>query len=300
VSDAASLSETGPPPVTPIDGRREPRFLRRAGYRHGRRAGAALLFLVAFVLAGVAVGTPWWTESVSGHGATISQSFFPGTEVLLTCVQSNAGPGVCGNTNTVDTTYQATGYNATGAIYAGIEYLLAGALAVALAAAVLGLLGAFGLNFGRRQLTLTLLLGILAFVLLLAAPTWAAAGQPAALQADGATGHGQPAGPTSSFWGANTTGGVSWTWGADVGWYCAVGAAALLLVGLLLLLDSRRDPYTYREIARAMAPVPATTPAPGDDVYGAAAAATSVPCLVCGSNNPADAWVCWKCQRPLR
>jgi hypothetical protein len=307
VAGAPTLTES--PEDSPPARSDGPRFRRPRGYRHGRRTAASALFLVALVLAGVAIGTAWWTETATYGDTTQSFSFYPGAQVTLT--QSCDGPQPSHScSQALSTSYDALKLTNTGALYATVEVLVLGALGATLLATFLGFLGAFGLNFGRTQLSLTLLLALLAFALLLAAPVWAAAGQPAALQSDttalGSTGVGGPG--DSSFWGTNSSGVTTFTWGAAAGWYSAVAAAGLLLLGSILLVSSRRDAYTSDEIGLGFVPSePIEAVAPEGPVeYDAAGTPwMQTPpsvgtCPACGSNNRADAWVCWKCQRPLR
>jgi hypothetical protein len=286
------------------------RFRRPRGYRHGRRTAAGLLFLIGFVLAGVSLATAWWSLTESGGGTTVSVSFYPGSDYVQSCGYSGGGPSnPCGSNSTETHPYTATRLNHTAQLYGTVQDLLAGGVVFALSASIVGLLGAYGLSFGRGQLLLTLLLGVIALVLVLAAPAWAALGGPGALGQDIQTGSSSPPPYATTFWGTNSSGSVSSTWGPGAGWFAAVAGSALLLVGLGLLLTSRRDPYSTAELRELRTPAradAATPPAAPQLTYyeappvGGAVVATHAVCPACGSTNSAAAWVCWKCQRPLR
>jgi hypothetical protein len=143
------------------------------------------------------------------------------------------------------------GLNEVGQLY---EAVLGLGLCAAIAAFVgmaLGYAGAFGVFRSRSILTLTLSLTLVSFLLAVMLPVLVALAQPPALSADSSSLGSSCAGGSnacSSFWGSSTVNGTTISWGADVGWYLALAAAVLLLVGLIQLLSSRRQPFTRDEI----------------------------------------------------
>jgi hypothetical protein len=306
------LSPRSAPDVTASLASPRPGVRRRPGYQHRRRLLAAILLLVGFGLTAVALETPWWSDTASMSGITLRFSFYPGATFAASCSGASvSGVSSCGDVSSVDETYASAGLWTVGALYAAVQWLLAAAVVLAVTAAVMGFLGAFGLNFGRMQLTLTGVLTLGALILLLTAPLWTMVAQPAALVADqatltqGAAGGGTVAG---TFWGSNTTAGRNETWGPNVGWYIGFSGAGPLLVALVLLLGSRRDPYTTRELGAVRGGPPGETErssAGTVDDYAAESPVPSAPptgtaCPSCRSDNPSGVWVCWKCQRPLR
>ncbi len=91
-------------------------------------------------------------------------------------------------------------------------------------------------------------LGISSSLLIAAAPLYVMAALPWALIQDGATPLPQPFG----FWGSATMGGtplyhVAYSWGAGWGWYIAVVAALLLLIGTVLVVRGQRPTGTPAE-----------------------------------------------------
>ncbi|MFZ0892756.1 MAG: hypothetical protein WB778_00880 [Thermoplasmata archaeon] len=212
---------------------------RGLGFNGGRRRrwGAALVLAgVILLIASLFVG--WWSLEVSGFGITET--------LVLGFPVPNGGNGVsfeCGGNLSqfiqhcpASETYSNASLNATGTLYTAIQFLVFGGVVLGLLGGVLALrTGAVG---PRRKLTIVLV--TLALALSLAAPAALALAQPAAMHADypkGTVGSNGTS-PTNSFWGTNSTDGIAYDWGASVGWYVALGAFLLILVGLFLI--SRR------------------------------------------------------------
>lgn len=305
-----------------------PRFKRRPGYRNRKRLLGAVILTLGFIFVVIALAAPWWTISVDNHskGFTDVIYFFPGTGVSATCSGTCTGGEPSGSS-----TYSATIPPLTnvGNLYGGVQGLMIGALLLSLVVASLAFLGAYGLNFGRMQLTLTILLGFLALALALGASIWAAAAQPGAMSADKFpfcfTGGSSV---TNSFWGSQSgtcpNGAViDYSWAAGAGWYSAMIGFAFLWAGTVWLLLGRKEPYSAAELG-VYPLTPSIPPAPGPYVvappwvspppgpapgYGSPVApppppppATTwgVPCPTCGATNPMGVPICWRCQRALR
>lgn len=309
----------------PVPAYRPPTFRRTPGYRHTKRLAASFFLIFGFILLAIALGVAWWSWSLSVGGSSLTYSFLPGSSLSATCSGSICSSGVYA-TGTV--TYAAAALGNVGTIYTGAEGLIAGGMVLGLIAAVFALLGGYGLNFGRSQLTLTVLLALIAFILTVAAVAWVTAGQPGAIPSDMGRYYSCLTGPnpSSSFWGSCSSSyegtPYSISWGADAGWYCAVVGMVLLLVGTVLLIVTRKEPYTANEIAMVPPPTLAAPPpgpyvtAPGLIPPPAAAPTTAyppppppppsppaagpwVPCPTCNAMNQVGSSTCWQCHRPL-
>jgi hypothetical protein len=221
------------------------------------RLSASTLLLIASILLAVSMGVAWWGASVSGGGNAVTLGFLPGSSYT----------GTSGST-TATTTYTSANLIHVGQLYEAILGVGLLAALTGFAGMVLGYLGAFGLFKSRAFLKITLLLTIIPFVGAALLPGLVALGQPAAFNADGASGFagggagcGPSPNPCTSFWGSISAGGTTASWGADVGWYLSLAAAVLLFVALLQLVLTRRQPYTRDEIW-STTPHPAPVPAP--------------------------------------
>jgi hypothetical protein len=190
----------------------------------------------------VALGTSWWGVSITVSDYSISSNVFAGGTVTTT---DTCSISYCGGLS-ASSTASCSSSNSTSpfcTLYTDVGYLVAVALILALLAGVFGMLGAFGLNFGRAQLLLTILFGFVAFALLIAAVAWTAAGTGQAITNGCSTAC--PYGTsTMYFWG--DLGAASW--GAGAGWYIAVVAFILILIGAAQYASTRSQPYTAREL----------------------------------------------------
>jgi ribosomal protein L40E len=225
---------TSSPPLIPGFAR-EPMFKRIPRYWDRKRTVAAVFLLLAFILIAVAAGTAWWGASYSGSSGGFSYSgstsIFPGG----TCTASGIGGGACALPVALSN------------LYGSIGGLMDTAVALALIAMLFGFLGAFGLNFGRWQLFLTLILPGIVFLLIIAAVVAAVADSPSA------AGNGLP-----GFWGSTTHDGITEMWGAGVGWYLGIVSIPFLAIGSLMYFRTWKQPYTALELGwnPGMAPQP--------------------------------------------
>jgi hypothetical protein len=261
-----------------------------------------VFLLLGFIFVAIALGTSWWGSSSNAGSANIY-------------------PGGATDCSFGGTSAPCTLPSALVSLYGSIGALVATALALTIVGAIFAFLGAFALNFGRWQLLLTFILPGVGFLLILAAVIVAPVSSPSA------AGNLLPAG--SGFWGSSSAGGVTTTWGAGAGWYVAIVSLFFLTVGALLYFQTRREPYTARELGwtPAMVPPPGTPTAgtmwaanappqwspPPSGAYTPPAAPTYTPpiqptsaptsqaiqCRNCGMMNPPGATVCGRCQARL-
>lgn len=297
------------PPAKPVY------FKRMSGYRDQKRTVAAAVLAAGFVLAAVALGTAWWSISTSyTYDGTTTTGIF----------NMYAG-GTCSSTSSASSPTPPCTVNGTlASLYSSIGTLVGVALALALVAAAFGFLGAFGLNFGRIQLTLTILFALIPFLLLIAAAGWAVGSTPSAASL--------PSG--DYFWGSTSASGYTTTWGAGAGWYVAIVAALVLIVGMAMYAGTRTQPYTALELGYrppvlppspgvatwpggsgvppppppggypgpAYPPPPPPPPPPPASSYpspASPAAPAAFACPTCQAMNQSGAKACWRCGAPL-
>ncbi|HUZ80276.1 MAG TPA: hypothetical protein VMV28_06650 [Thermoplasmata archaeon] len=284
-----------------------PSARRPPGYRHRRRTTAAVLLALGFILSAIALGTGWW--SVSGGGVNIY--YTPGNS--FSC--SGAG---CPTT----LTYSVISSQMAN-LYSAIDYMIIVVVILAIIATAFAFLGAYGVTFGRGQLSLIVLLSVVAGVLSVAPVIYAALGQPAAFQAANGGCNG-PSYCTSFFYGSYGTGASTFSYGPFVGWYAALVGFVFLIAGGALYSRTRTEPFTMDELAAsAQLPVPGMVPgAPGGASPWAQPPAPAWPpppptpqpgwppvqqgsappitCPRCGMTNASTATSCWRCQSPLR
>lgn len=243
-------------PVSPV----------RTSSASGKRLTAATLILVAAILLAVSMGLSWWGATITGNGESISLYFNPGSSYSGS---GNTGAGFFSGS----ATYASAGLGHVGQLYNalfGVGLLAAIAGFAAMGLAFVGALGGFR---SRTFLRVTLVLLAVTFVAAAFLPAVVAVSQPAAFSADGAagfpgTGSGCGAGenPCNSFWGSVSANGTTASWGADVGWYLGLAAATILFVALIMLLSTRRQPYTRDELWAAYSPTIVPGAYPGGQV----------------------------------
>ncbi len=291
---AAQSPPVASPWSSPRPRSKEVYFKRPPGYRDHRRTVASAILAAGFVLAAVALGLGWWTVSASTPGLSYSWSVLPGGSVGVSCSGSST-------TCSYLSAFSVAG-SPLGSLYVDIGDLVAAAVVLALVATVLGFLGAYGMNFGRPQMTLILLFGVLSFVLLIAAVAWAAAGTGSAASSGSSGAYGSG---TVYFWGVNGTA----SWGAGAGWYVAVVAFILLLVGARRYASTRKEAFTALELGYRPPATEPSVPSPWPTAAGAApwsgggpgtatpasAGSSSFSCPQCRAFNQTGAVNCWHC-----
>jgi hypothetical protein len=187
------------------------------------------LALVGGVLALTSAFFAWW--SISGGGATIS--FFPGSS-------ATASFGGVSMTQT----YASVGLGQVGGLYEAIFALAIVGGILAIVAGIVGMAGGAG-RIGTKRIGTGKGLVIAAIVLIVVAVALGPAMQPWALnQGNGHSttcGSGNGTTPCSAYWGSQTNGGVTATWGAAAGWYLALVGLILGIVGLVLWWSARKN-----------------------------------------------------------
>ncbi len=207
----------------------------------GARLTASTLLLFAAILLAASMALSWWGASASGGGHATVLGFLPGADYRAQTGSNLSYPS-----------YVSAGLVHVGQLYEAVLAVGVVATVAGFVAMLLSYLGALNAFKTRRFQPITFLFGFIAFVGAAALPAAVAGGQPGAFNADstsgfGGAGCGASPNPCTSFWNSISTGGVTVSWGADVGWYLSVIAAVLLLVGLLILWNKRKMPYTRDE-----------------------------------------------------
>jgi hypothetical protein len=214
-----------------------------------RKAGQLLpptLILIGAVLLIIALFTAWYSVAISVHGGgvppnaqdTYLYAGFPSSIGTVREVCTGAFASGC----SAETSYNGygSGYDQAGMLAEYVYILLIAGIALALAAAALGLYA----DGNRRRVSIAVVVAIIAVVSGLAAPGLYAAALPTAI-GNGMQYH-SGSGPWSTFFGSNTstskpsniTGTI--TWGPGAGWFLSIGASVVLLAGLVMLTRARR------------------------------------------------------------
>ena len=210
------------------------------------RTLAAIVLLIAVVLTLGALFLPWYSEQFSAFGLSETQNAYLGLPTTNGTLQYSCSSN-------------APCHNTTSRSYSDLNLTHVGNLAEAgylliITDAVFGLLAvalAFASRNNPRRAGTAIALGVLAMLIAIGAAGYFAVALPGAIGSD-SPGH-TGSGPWSSFYGSTTTSGLSITWGPAMGWYLAIGAFVLFLVGVVILARSRTDPP---------APAPAAVPSP--------------------------------------
>ncbi|MGA7650182.1 MAG: hypothetical protein WB984_02870 [Thermoplasmata archaeon] len=208
---------------------------------------AAVIILVGAVLLIAAVFTPWYTEQFSGNGITVTQNAYLGVPSSNGTIQYTCSGLPAGASCLSETSYKTETANNTGNLMEAVYF-------IAIAGIILGFIGAI-IGLVSRKTGPAMALAVVAMILAVAAVGVFAVALPGAIGNDSPNHSGS--GPWSSLFGSSSSGrfGIqgTLTWGPGVGWYLAIGAFVLLLVGVILVVLFRKDPP---------APVPAANPAP--------------------------------------
>ncbi|MCI4347636.1 MAG: hypothetical protein L3J97_03330 [Thermoplasmata archaeon] len=211
--------------------------------RAGRLIGAIIILIGAILLIASLV-LPWYSVQTSFGGASATQNSYPGLPSTNGTIQyscSGLPSLILGASCPPQTSYSRQHLNNTGLIAESGFFLIIAGIVLGIIAAVLGIAS----RGNSRRTSPAVALAVVALLLAIAAPGLFAASLPGAIGKDlpGHTG----SGPWSSFFGSASTMvaptvTLSTTWGPSVGWYCAIVAFVLLLVGLIILFMYRKEP----------------------------------------------------------
>ncbi len=217
-----------------------------------------------FALALVALWTPWWGETATGTGTSVTFNFLAGTQLMAVCTSG------CDGVTSLTAAYSSFNLNNVGALYTAILGALIVAIVLAAACAAFVALGAFGYPMRSRHFRWVGALGVPSAFVLVGLAIGTSISQPTLLGRDTGSTLNEclsgVANPCSSFWGSASNNGASITWGAGVGWYAALGACVVLLAGTILYLSTRSVPFRTTpsdpEPGSVSAPVGTGSPGP--------------------------------------
>lgn len=192
-----------------------------------------VLGVIAVVLAIVALIGPWWvvnSQTRIGGGFTATGQ----TDYTLFGRTDTTQSNFSSSTNT--STYAALPQ--TGSVFSLAAILTVLGLVLGIGTVVIGALPGSNPSFRR----FAMIAGILAFLILLAAPLYVMSALPAAVNQD--SGGGLTATTFSGFWGTNSGSfgifvSYTITWTAGWGWYVALVAAIVFLVAGVAMAASR-------------------------------------------------------------
>ena len=227
----------------------------------GRRVVGAIIVLVGAILLIAALFTPWYAFKTSYAGASETQNSYPGIPSTNGTIQYTCSSLPTGVTCPPQTSYSSIVPKETnvGNIAETGFFLLIVGIILGFLATIFGVMS----RGNARRSTPALALGIIALLLAIITPVLFAAALPGAISSDISTTYRPPntSGPWSSFIGSSSytspvVGSVSLDWGPGVGWYLAIVAFVILLVGVILLFLYRKDPA---EPAPVAAPAPTGT-----------------------------------------
>jgi hypothetical protein len=221
--------------ATPFKVRRSTRSSRDSLAAASRSSGAAFLLVVASV-------TPFAFTSFVYPSLTDSSYLYAGSQFHDVCT----GTG-CYSGWTATYSYAQS----MGDLYSVAWWLLAAGVLLSLLALSFAVLGALGrptslltwvLSFAGAGLAILGPLTVLAFQPHAYAADWAVVGNQSGYFPCGAPG----GSPCTSFFGSAPGGGGTNVWGAGAGWYAALAAGVLLLVGGVISRPPRDDPRIHQ------------------------------------------------------
>jgi hypothetical protein len=206
----------------------------------GSRIAGAAIVLVGAILLLASLLTPWYTEQVSVSGATENQNAYTGLPDSNGTIQYSCSNLPTGVSCPSQSSYTQDRLNNTGLIAETGYFLIIGGIILGLVGAIIGLTS--GNNPRRAGPARTL--AVVSLILAIVAVAAFAVALPMALSND-IKGHSGD-GPWSSFFGSGNSSsygipGGTLTWGPGFGWYFAIVAFVLLLVGAVLLARGRKD-----------------------------------------------------------
>ncbi len=218
--------------------------------KKGRMVGAVIV-LVGAILLVAALFMPWYTESFSASGITVSENAYPGFPSTNGTIQYTCSGLPSGASCEPQTSYSDAKLNNSGTIAEVGFFLIIVGVIFGIIGAIIGLTSRSNPRRARSAATMA----IVAMIVAIAAVGMFAAALPTAIGQD-TPGH-SGSGPWSSFFGSTSasrfgiTGGTL-SWGPSIGWYLAIAAFVVLLVGMVVLMRARKDPQ----------PTPTATPGP--------------------------------------
>ncbi|MGA8604742.1 MAG: hypothetical protein WB788_06760 [Thermoplasmata archaeon] len=226
--------------------------------KRGRMVGAAIV-LVAAILMIVALFTPWYMEQVSSSGINVTLNAYPGLPSTNGTIQYSCSGLPSGAQCPSQTSYTTDKLNNTGNIAEAGFFLIIVGFVLGLIGAILGF--ASGKNARRAGPARTL--AIVALIVAIAAVAMFAVALPTAIGQD-TPGH-SGTGPWSSFFGSGNSSsmgipGGTLTWGPGIGWYLAIVAFVLFLVGMIVLARAQKEPP--QPVAAVSTPTAPVSPPP--------------------------------------
>jgi hypothetical protein len=230
-----------------------PRAAMASSGSSGRLGG--IIVLIGAILLIAALFTPWYIETSSEHGESISVNAYPGTPGQNGTIKYTCSGFPSGFSCPTQTSYSSENLNSTGMIAEYGFFLVLVGIVFGILAALLGLISGGNPKRARPAMALA----VLALILALVAPAMFAAALPGAIAND-TKDHPSGSGPWSSFIGSGNISGLNLTWGPGVGWYLTIGAFVLFLIGVILLWRARKAPAAA---APATPAAPATSDASG-------------------------------------
>ena len=213
----------------------------------------AVIILVGAILLIAALFMPWYAVQVSYSGISVTQNSYPGLPSSNGTIQYSCSGLPSGGHCPSQTSYNSARENNTGTIAETGYFLIIVGFVLGLIGAILGFTSRNNARRARPAMTLA----IVAMIVAIATVGMFAVALPTAVGQD-SPGH-TGSGPWSSFFGSgNSTSfgvpGGTLTWGPGIGWYLAIGAFVVFLVGMIILARARREP---------LEPAPVSVPAPG-------------------------------------
>lgn len=226
-------------------GARDPRnAARRVSARRGRRvrapclrrSAASIVLLLAGLLTLTASFTAWWTLSIAG---STGLGFYPGDDF--------GGSIAFGKEKVGAESYQKGGLGAVAGLYETVLGLVLTIATFAIVGGLIGLLAERGKFRRSARGPWVGVLGLLGFLLALAAVITVGAAQATQLHHTaffglcGAIGNGST--PCGTFAGSASIAGVSVTWGPGYGFYATIFASIFALAGAIIWWSARKEPW---------------------------------------------------------
>jgi len=228
-----------------------------------RRLVGAIIVLIGAVLLIAAAFLPWYMveekATVGTYNITIDRNSYPGLPGSNGTIQFSCSGLPPEFPCSAQTSYNDARMNNTGNIAEAGYFMMIVGFVLGLVGALMGIMS----RSNARRSGMAIVLAVIAMILAVAAVGLFAALLPGAIGSD-ATGH-TGTGPWSSFFGSSnnatnlgTPPGGTASWGPAIGWYMALVAFVILLIGVIVIMMARKD------VEPAPAPAPAApAAAPG-------------------------------------